>query len=64
MLWKRAQTPHAQPVLGSPWVGRGRGVSGWNTLGGLLSVGLWEAVEGKEQEAWPGPRAGKETRKA
>lgn len=33
-------------------------------IGGLVSLGLWEAVGGKEQEAWPGLAAGVETRKA
>lgn len=64
MLWKRVQPPRAQPVLGSPWVGWGRGARGQNSLGDLLSVGLWEVIGGQEQEAWLGLGAGKKARKA
>lgn len=29
-----------------------------------MSVDMWEAVGGKEKEAWPDPTSGEETRKA
>lgn len=44
----------ASPCTTSPgvsMVGVGRGISQWDSLVGLLSVSMWEAVGGKKQEA-------------